>query len=567
MIVDWFLLGGILVSAAFGAGIQPVPMLGILYFPLLSLYFEVGRLANAKTWKRFLLAVLFSSLGMFVAFIGALNDDDANAFSADCLVVLGYAFVVACLVLTAAIAQKAIRDIAIITTVTAGAASKSSWFLPILVFLERVDSLVYAAGWAGVWRLIYTASPFGSLGHPALLVVYWSDILQLASIFGHDGVVFLFAWGGAAIAHILVSSPFPANVNNTSESTGSGNESHNNNDLLTWGRFRKTIQTSLGAFLFTLILIGIIGGFRVSSWGAGGTFFQQSISQHLPDKTIFGCVITDGSATDPAPIFARSQVLANNNARVILWNEESVQIIGTTAEALLQTNASHFAEKNNLLLGITYEVFDDASMAASRNMFVVFDVSGAQVITYQKSDPVPLVEAGVVAGPRIVPTVNLSNFTTRGSSTYNVGGGICFDVSSFPMRSELAGRLGVDIMLQPAWTWGAIANFDFPGAIITTVEAGYTLLRCSSRGFSGVIDGYGRVLYSLPVGKDEEFLVTVPITKRVFALYPYFGFLFGWMCLAIYLSVWGLILATWRKDFLARGGKKVLSAYTPTVSV
>lgn len=43
-------------------------------------------------------------------------------------------------------------------------------------------------------------------------------------------------------------------------------------------------------------------------------------------------------------------------------------------------------------------------------------------------------------------------------------------------------------MLQPAWTWGPIAEYLFYGDAYRAVENGFTLFRCGSGGYSGVFD-------------------------------------------------------------------------------
>jgi len=53
----------------------------------------------------------------------------------------------------------------------------------------------------------------------------------------------------------------------------------------------------------------------------------------------------------------------------------------------------------------------------------------------------------------------------------------------------------VDLLLQPSWTWGAILTRHMEGNAVRAVENGFSLLRCSSQGESGVVGGW--VLYVL----------------------------------------------------------------------
>ena len=49
-------------------------------------------------------------------------------------------------------------------------------------------------------------------------------------------------------------------------------------------------------------------------------------------------------------------------------------------------------------------------------------------------------------------------------------------------------------MLQPSWTWQALASRHFEGDALRAAENGFTMLRCSSDGESGVVDNTGRIL-------------------------------------------------------------------------
>ena len=42
-------------------------------------------------------------------------------------------------------------------------------------------------------------------------------------------------------------------------------------------------------------------------------------------------------------------------------------------------------------------------------------------------------------------------------------------------------------MLQPSWTWGAILSRHMEGDAVRAVENGFSMLRCSSQGESGVV--------------------------------------------------------------------------------
>ncbi|KAJ3333769.1 hypothetical protein HDU76_003938 [Blyttiomyces sp. JEL0837] len=62
-----------------------------------------------------------------------------------------------------------------------------------------VVSVIFPLAYTGLWKLFYNVVPFGSWGHPSVAAVQWLDLLQLASLFGGDGILFLMAWTGPAL--------------------------------------------------------------------------------------------------------------------------------------------------------------------------------------------------------------------------------------------------------------------------------------------------------------------------------------------------------------------------------
>ncbi|CAI7901499.1 unnamed protein product [Closterium sp. NIES-54] len=119
------------------------------------------------------------------------------------------------------------------------------------------------------------------------------------------------------------------------------------------------------------------------------------------------------------------------------------------------------------------------------NTFALIDPSGAPILRYNKTHLFPSVEANVQPGPGSLPVVD----TPLGRLSVAV----CFDMQ-FPALIRQAGRQGVDILLQPSWTWGTIGHVTLQTDAVRAAENGLTLLRCSSIGVSGVVSPYYRTL-------------------------------------------------------------------------
>ncbi len=96
-------------------------------------------------------------------------------------------------------------------------------------------------------------------------------------------------------------------------------------------------------------------------------------------------------------------------------------------------------------------------------------------------------------------------------------------------------RAGVSLLLQPSWTWGPIGQLHAWDSAVRGVENGFALFRCSSGGLSGYWDAtYTPHMLSYTTLSSPFFLqATVPRPAARPTLYPWVGFVFGWLCLAV----------------------------------
>ncbi|CAI7907724.1 unnamed protein product [Closterium sp. NIES-53] len=148
------------------------------------------------------------------------------------------------------------------------------------------------------------------------------------------------------------------------------------------------------------------------------------------------------------------------------------------------------------------------------NTFALIDPSGAPILRYNKTHLFPSVEANVQPGPGSLPVVD----TPLGRLSVAV----CFDMQ-FPALIRQAGRQGVDILLQPSWTWGTIGHVTLQTDAVRAAENGLTLLRCSSIGVSGVVSPYYRTLNAQEALESGMLTMHLPLQHRAPALYPFIG--------------------------------------------
>ena len=108
-----------------------------------------------------------------------------------------------------------------------------------------------------------------------------------------------------------------------------------------------------------------------------------------------------------------------------------------------------------------------------------------------------------------------------------IGGAICFDMD-FPQYLRQAGAAGVNLLLQPSNTWGPIGDYHFRGNALRAVENGFTHVRCSSGGYSGVATPFYSFAQHSATLHNETLAFRVPVRSPVWTIYSHAGFLLEW---------------------------------------
>lgn len=112
----------------------------------------------------------------------------------------------------------------------------------------------------------------------------------------------------------------------------------------------------------------------------------------------------------------------------VLWSEESASIFSLGQEAALLKQGTELVRRYGLksFLGLTYimTILDSPGIVTVTNNFALIAPDGSVAWIYEKAFPVPIVEANVMPGDRILPKYNHSKYGT-------ISGAICFDIE-FP---------------------------------------------------------------------------------------------------------------------------------------
>ena len=352
---------------------------------------------------------------------------------------------------------------------------------------------VYPVLWAGLDVLITAVSPHSSWGSLAYSQMDALPVIQIASLTGAPGVVFLPALFASLVSVALFkgrSIPHP---------------------ILAYGLACGILLGSLG-----------FGWWRIS---------QQSENQMVK----VGMVAIDDFIDAPVPPETAAKVWASYNkqitqlaaegARLVLLPEKIAQFDNQSAEAKLHELAE-IAKANKV------DLFLGAGQGRANRMWRI-TAEGHVAEHFDKHHLVPGLEARFLPASEYVET-------SIGADRYGMA--ICKDMH-FASMGRAYGQRGVQAMLVPAWDFYVDAWMAARMTALRGVESGFTIIRSSREGLLSVSDRTGRFLAerrSAPY-PGVSLLAEAPIGPPELTLYARFGDVFGWLCVAL-IILWRISL-------------------------
>ena len=188
----------------------------------------------------------------------------------------------------------------------------------------------------------------------------------------------------------------------------------------------------------------------------------------------------------------------------------------TEARAIFAQAAA--ASGNRLIVGL-----DERHAGARHNDALVFAPDGALVTAYDKQHFIPGLETGYVTGDAL---------TMLDQPSGKWGVIICKDLD-FPQLSRQYARAGIGLMLAPAWDFNTDRWLHSRMAVMRGVESGFSFARCARQGVLTLSDNRGRILLeraTTPAGfVTAEGRVAVAHANT---LYARAGDWFAWLALA-----------------------------------
>ncbi|KAI9276848.1 carbon-nitrogen hydrolase [Phascolomyces articulosus] len=492
----WYTLP-LLVLGVFASGFHAIPLVTVLYFPLLLRYAR-------QHWYTVIIAIILNVVAFWISILGLQDDLYGN-----------------------------------------GQFQHPGWML-VLTLLASVNLFIsligdflashhnYSIVRVLVFPMLFTGTYLVIFGHLMGLgdsIVYSNHVLT-----GFPDLVQSATWLGGRPAIDFVLTLFATVVQefdrSSSDNTNRVFDNNNVNDEEEQQREdeeqilrpKNWLLHPATYYAALVTVLAIFGGALINI--RPGSFFQIAYPDHVPETVPVGCVIGPGGIKwqrqfDYDRWMNRTATLADAGAKLVAWSEETAATQSFDDEANLIRKSQALAKEKQIYLAITYNQIIPPDV--SENKLVLITPEGEVAINYKKAYPVPFIEPRP-PGKREIQYVDTPLFG-------RISAGICFDFN-FPWFIRQASKKNVDLMIESSWTWGPDGTYHGRSNGLRAVENGFTMLRCGSQGLTGVFEPTLNGIFNQHVAAitDSEYLFHLPIQKRRKTLYGYTGDVFGFAC-------------------------------------
>ena len=345
----------------------------------------------------------------------------------------------------------------------------------------------YPVLWVAVDTLMASLLPDGNWASLAYSQAEVLPLLQVTSLFGVAGLLFVLALMPSALAVGLL--------------------------------FGSRLYRAGWAYAIALaLLIAAIGygewRLQQSTRGAGVTFGLAAIDDAIgPNATPeYAERIWAGYERHVAS-------LAAQGAHVIVLPEK-IAVLSPLQAELIKRRLGTLAAKHRVWIEAGLGV-DDGTQR--RNLSWLFTPGGVMAADFQKHFMAPAEREFVKGDAYRVPLIDRVAY----------GMAICKDMH-FAVLGRAYGRRGAAVMLVPAWDFQVDRWMAARTTLTRGVENDYAVVRASREGLLTVSDGRGRVIAESRSGPlpGANMLVTLRVGASEGTLYKQVGDAFGWLCVA-----------------------------------
>ena len=351
------------------------------------------------------------------------------------------------------------------------------------------------------------ANPMGSLAAAAYFQYSNLALIQLLSITGMWGIVFLVNWLGPVVNYAWERS-------------------------FEW----KEIRRSVLIYTAIMLLVLLYGGVRLAyAPQASSTVRVHGITAVDMRMDMLPKIhqAQEGDRESYRQLAAENQEIyleatlreAQAGAQIIHWPEMAVNVPKEDETDFIARLSQIAVDEDVYLVAAYFTNFEDGS--PWENKLVIINPAGEIVLDHDKYAMVAL--EGTAGGDGILRTVETPFGTLSGI--------ICNDTNHEEVVAQ-AGKNGTDILFAPSMEVKAIDPIHAHMAMYRAIENGITLVRQADNGLSIVVDPYGRFIATMDHFNSAErvMVAQVPI-QSTFTLYPFIGDLFAWLAIAGFVVI------------------------------
>ncbi len=363
-----------------------------------------------------------------------------------------------------------------------------------------LSTLIFPAAMTVIGYVLTYAPGNATWGSPAYTQYGILPLMQLVSITGIYGLVFLISWFASVVNFCWENGFVPAKI-------------------------RKVA----GVYVCVILAVFVYGGVRLLVINPDDSLVRVAAVKTPSDigSRAAGWRISGVSPfhlqESLAILESQTAKAVDAGAKIIAWHEYADLISDQDRDAFIQRGQKIASEKKiYLLLGPA--ILDSRKEAKGENASILIDPAGNIKWTYLKSHLVEVVEKPYFkSGDKKIP---------RHDTPYGtLASVICFDFD-FPAYVRSAGR-GISLMMAPSFDWQEITPLHAHMAVFRGIENGFSILRPTGNGLSIAADACGRVIASQNsfTSKDTIMLADLPV-KSVFTVYSVIGDSLVWVCVA-----------------------------------
>jgi apolipoprotein N-acyltransferase len=348
--------------------------------------------------------------------------------------------------------------------------------------------LAYPVFWVAVDTLAAAFKDSGNEGSLAYTQIPCLPILQVASLFGVGGLLFLLTLVPSTLALAIA--------------------------------YGCTVRRAWLAYAGTFLILAAAIAFGLARLRHPAHGRETGLGLVAIDDAI-GPKATPGYMKSIWDEYDRHISSLSAQGAEVIALPEKIGLVTPTTAAKWRQHLGDMAARNHVWIEAGVGI-DDGQLRVNRAW--LFTPDGTLAATYDKQHLAPG-EHGFAAGHDIV----VQSIHGR---VYGIA--ICKDMF-FAALGGLYGERETAVMLVPAWNPGwEDARMEGWNTLVRGVENGYAVVRVAREGFMTVSDAYGRIVAeteSKPL-PGSALLARLQVPERVHTLYTRIGDPFGWLCVA-----------------------------------